>query len=213
MKVIVIYGSPNDKPFMEPAREYFAQEGVPYEETVLSAHRDLPELIKFLGDLEASGEKAVILAVAGLSAALPGVVVMSCSLPVIGVPVPGGPLNGIDALLAIAQCPGGVPCTTVGLHKKTPVNAAHGRPPYPEAGGPVSIHFFPFRLMTPPPSQEIVLDEQEFPARWSGWPTASWPAAPGNRSPLSASSARGHHRPAAGGQGQGTGRGRPVRRH
>ena len=95
MKVIVIYGSPNDKPFMEPAREYFAQENVPYEETVLSAHRDLPELIRFLGDLEASG-----------------------------VPVPGGPLNGIDALLAIAQCPGGVPCTTVGLHKKTPVNAA-----------------------------------------------------------------------------------------
>ena len=49
MKVIVIYGSPNDKPFMEPAREYFAQENVPYEETVLSAHRDLPELIRFLG--------------------------------------------------------------------------------------------------------------------------------------------------------------------
>lgn len=65
MKVIVIYGSPNDKPFMEPAREYFAQENVPYEETVLSAHRDLPELIRFLGNLEASGEKAVILAVAG----------------------------------------------------------------------------------------------------------------------------------------------------
>ena len=115
MKVIVIYGSPNDKPFMEPAREYFAQENVPYEETVLSAHRDLPELIRFLGDLEASGEKAVILAVAGLSAALPGVVVMSCSLPVIGVPDPGGPLSGLAALLAIAQCPGGVPCTTVGL--------------------------------------------------------------------------------------------------
>ena len=49
MKVIVIYGSPNDKPFMEPAREYFAQENVPYEETVLSAHRDLPELIRFTG--------------------------------------------------------------------------------------------------------------------------------------------------------------------
>ena len=57
MKVIVIYGSPNDKPFMEPAREYFAQEGVPYEETVLSAHRDLPQLIKFLEDLEASGKR------------------------------------------------------------------------------------------------------------------------------------------------------------
>lgn len=124
MKVIVIYGSPNDKPFMEPAREYFAEKSVPYEETVLSAHRDLPELIQYLENLDKSGEKAVILAVAGLSAALPGVVVMSSSLPVIGVPVPGGPLNGIDALLAMSQCPGGVPCTTVGLHKKAPLNAA-----------------------------------------------------------------------------------------
>ncbi len=124
MKVILIYGSANDKPFMEPAREYLAQNSVPFEETVLSAHRDLPELIQYLEDLEKSGEKAVILAIAGLSAALPGVVVMSCSLPVIGVPVPGGPLNGIDALLAISQVPGGVPCTTVGLHKKAPVNAA-----------------------------------------------------------------------------------------
>jgi 5-(carboxyamino)imidazole ribonucleotide mutase len=100
------------------------EQKVPYEETVLSAHRDLPELISYLKDLEESSEQAVILAVAGLSAALPGVVVMSCSLPVIGVPVPGGPLNGIDALLAISQVPGGVPCTTVGLHKKAPVNAA-----------------------------------------------------------------------------------------
>lgn len=124
MKVILIYGSANDKPFMEPAREYLAQSNVAFEETVLSAHRDLPELIEYLGHLEKSGEKAVILAIAGLSAALPGVVVMSCSLPVIGVPVPGGPLNGIDALLAISQLPGGVPCTTVGLHKKAPLNAA-----------------------------------------------------------------------------------------
>ncbi len=124
MKVITIYGSQSDLPFMEPAREYFAANNVEHEEVVYSAHRNLPELVKYLEDLEASGEKAVILAVAGLSAALPGVVVMSCSLPVIGVPVPGGPLNGIDALLAITQVPGGVPCTSVGLHKKTPVNAA-----------------------------------------------------------------------------------------
>ena len=59
MKVIVIYGSPNDKPFMEPAREYFAQENVPYEETVLTAHRDLPELIRYKGNIEASRKKAV----------------------------------------------------------------------------------------------------------------------------------------------------------
>lgn len=124
MKVILIYGSPNDKPFMEPARVYLNEQSVTFEEVVLSAHRDLPELISYLENLEKSGEKAVILAIAGLSAALPGVVVMSCSLPVIGVPVPGGPLNGIDALLAITQVPGGVPCTSVGLHSKAPINAA-----------------------------------------------------------------------------------------
>lgn len=124
MKVIMIYGSANDMPFMEPAREYLKNEGVAYDETVLSAHRNLSELIDFLGDIEKSGEKAVILAIAGLAAALPGVVVMKTSLPVIGVPVPGGPLNGVDALLSISQLPGGVPATTVGLHKKAPMNAA-----------------------------------------------------------------------------------------
>ena len=120
----MIYGSANDVPFMEPAREYLNSAEVKYEETVLSAHRNLSELIEYLGKLEESGEKAVILAIAGLAAALPGVVVMKTSLPVIGVPVPGGPLNGIDALLSISQLPGGVPATTVGLHKKAPLNAA-----------------------------------------------------------------------------------------
>ena len=67
---------------------------------------------------------AVILAIAGLAAALPGVVVMKTQLPVIGVPVPGGPLSGVDALLSISQLPGGVPATTVGLHSKAPMNAA-----------------------------------------------------------------------------------------
>ena len=74
--------------------------------------------------MESSGEKAVILAIAGLSAALPGVVAVKTELPCIGVPVPGGPLNGVDALLAIVQVPGQVPVTSVGLHKKAPLNAA-----------------------------------------------------------------------------------------
>lgn len=124
MKVYLIYGSANDMPFMEPAREYLTEQGVDYVEEVLSAHRNLSELIEFLAKLEESGEKGVILAIAGLAAALPGVVVMKTSLPVIGVPVPGGPLNGIDALLSISQLPGQVPATTVGLHKKAPLNAA-----------------------------------------------------------------------------------------
>lgn len=124
MKVITIYGSKSDLPFMEPARAYFEENGVEHEEVVYSAHRDLPELLDYLRKLEESGTQAVLLCVAGLSAALPGVVVMNTQLPVIGVPVPCGPLNGIDALLAISQLPGGVPATTVGLHKKTPLNAA-----------------------------------------------------------------------------------------
>lgn len=120
----MIYDSANDVPSMETAREYLKTSAVTYEETILSAHRNLSELIEYLEKLEQSGEKAVILAIAGLAAALPGVVVMKTSLPVIGVPVPSGPLNGIDALLSISQLPGEVPATTVGLHKKAPLNAA-----------------------------------------------------------------------------------------
>ena len=123
MKVVMIYGSANDQAFMQIGKDYLEEQGIDYEEQVLSAHRNLPELIEYLDALKASGEKAVILAIAGLSAALPGVVAVKTELPVIGVPVPGGPLNGIDALLAICQVPGGVPLGTVGLHSKAPLNA------------------------------------------------------------------------------------------
>ena len=90
---------------------------------MLSAHRDTYALLTYLKELDASGEKGVILAVAGLSAALPGLVAMKTELPVIGVPVPGGPLSGVDALLSIVQVPGGVPLGSVGLHKKAGLNA------------------------------------------------------------------------------------------
>ncbi len=109
---------------MKPARDYLGEQGIENEERVLSAHRNLDELIEFLKELDASNERIVILAVAGLSAALPGVVAVKTELPCIGVPVPGGPLNGLDALLAISQVPGQVPCGTVGIHSKAPLNAA-----------------------------------------------------------------------------------------
>lgn len=124
MKVIIIYGSKSDLSFMEPARQYFEEYGVKYEEVVYSAHRDMEALSDYLKRVKAAGERAVMLCVAGLSAALPGIVAMNTECPVIGVPVPCGPLNGVDALLAISQLPGGVPATTVGLHKKSPLNAA-----------------------------------------------------------------------------------------
>lgn len=123
MKIVIIYGSANDKGFMQPGRDYLEKEKVAYEEQVLSAHRNHAELGDYLKQLNASGEKIVIIAVAGLSAALPGVVTVQTDYPVVGVPVPGGPLNGIDALLSISQLPGGVPCGTVGLHSKAGLNA------------------------------------------------------------------------------------------
>ena len=123
MKVVMIYGSANDQGFMKPGRDYLEAEKVAYSEHVLSAHRNLPELIDFLNELNKSSEKIVVLAIAGLAAALPGVVAVTSKSPVVGVPVPGGPLNGIDALLSISQLPGGVPCGTVGLHSKAGLNA------------------------------------------------------------------------------------------
>jgi len=123
MKIVMIYGSANDQGFMKPGRDYMDEQKVAYSEHVLSAHRNLPELMEFLEELDKSDEKIVIIAIAGLSAALPGVVTVSTKYPVIGVPVPGGPLNGIDALLSISQLPGGVPCGTVGLHSKAGLNA------------------------------------------------------------------------------------------
>ena len=123
MKIVIIYGSANDKNFMQPGRDYMDKEKVTYEEEVLSAHRNHAELSEYLKKLNASGEKIVIIAVAGLSAALPGVVTVQTDYPVVGVPVPGGPLNGIDALLSISQLPGGVACATVGLHSKAGLNA------------------------------------------------------------------------------------------
>ena len=123
MKVIVIYGSANDQPFMKPGLDYLVEQSIPYEEHVLSVHRDTEELLAFLKAFNESGEKAVIIAVAGLSAALPGFVAVKVDVPFIGVPVPCGPLNGVDALLSIVQMPSGVPLGCVGLHKKAPINA------------------------------------------------------------------------------------------
>lgn len=124
MKTYILYGSPNDMDFMKPGKEYFTENNIEFEELVLSVHRNTDELLAWLKAFQASGEKAVIIAVAGLSAALPGFVAVKVDVPVIGVPVPCGPLNGVDALLSVIQCPGGVALGSVGLHKKAPLNAA-----------------------------------------------------------------------------------------
>lgn len=123
MKIVILYGSENDKAFMQIGKDYLTEQNLPFEEKVLSVHRNYDELNAYLDSVRESGEKIIFLAVAGLAAALPGIVAVRVNMPVIGIPVPVGPLNGIDALLSMVQMPGGVPLASVGLHSKTPLNA------------------------------------------------------------------------------------------
>ena len=112
--VLIVVGSESDKPRIEPAFEVLSKAGVSYEFHVSSAHRQ-PEQT---GDLVKTARKKgfrVVIAGAGLSAALPGFAASVTDLPVIGVPFAVGPLNGLDALLATAQVPGGVPVACVGI--------------------------------------------------------------------------------------------------
>jgi 5-(carboxyamino)imidazole ribonucleotide mutase len=112
--VLILVGSKSDEGKMAPALEMLDKAGVPYEFTVSSAHRDPDRTAELARAAKSRGIK-VIIAGAGLSAALPGAVSALADLPVIGVPFASGPLNGLDALFAIAQLPSGVPVGTVGI--------------------------------------------------------------------------------------------------
>jgi phosphoribosylaminoimidazole carboxylase PurE protein len=119
----IIMGSKNDKPKLQPAGEALHDHGIRYEVRVLSAHRTPDETRDYCMNARMRGLK-VIIAGAGMSAALPGFAAAHTDLPVIGVPLTsktsvGG---GLDALLAIAQMPPGVPVATVGVDN--PRNAA-----------------------------------------------------------------------------------------
>lgn len=113
-RVAIVYGSPSDANVMSQAGALLERFEVPYDEAAISAHRAPRTLAAWLDDLEPRGIE-VIIAGAGMSAALPGVVASHTVLPVIGVPIRGGALDGLDALLAIAQMPPGVPVAAVGL--------------------------------------------------------------------------------------------------
>jgi 5-(carboxyamino)imidazole ribonucleotide mutase len=120
--VLILVGSESDKPRIEPAFEILAKAGVSYEFHVSSAHRQPDQTTRLVAGARAQGFK-VIIAGAGLSAALPGFAASLSDLPVIGVPFAVGPLNGLDALLATAQVPAGVPVACVGIDNAK--NAAH----------------------------------------------------------------------------------------
>ena len=119
--VLFLIGSQSDREAVEPALALLKEKGMSVELKVLSAHRDHEELAGFL-KTEGAGFRLVI-AAAGLSAALPGVVASLVQCPVIGIPLVSGALAGIDALLSILQLPKGVPVATMGIGAQGVVNA------------------------------------------------------------------------------------------
>ena len=112
--ISIIMGSTSDLPIMEKAAKFLDEMEVPFEINALSAHRTPNEVEAFAQGAAARGLK-VIIAGAGMAAALPGVVAASTTLPVIGVPIKGM-LDGLDALLSIVQMPPGIPVATVGVN-------------------------------------------------------------------------------------------------
>ena len=112
--VAIIMGSDSDYPVMKDAGEVLKQLGVPYESEIVSAHRTPDKMATFAKEARARGIRAII-AGAGGAAHLPGMVASHTELPVIGVPVAVGAMEGEDALLSIVQMPKGVPVATVAI--------------------------------------------------------------------------------------------------
>ncbi len=112
--VSIIMGSTSDMPVMEKACKFLDEMQVPFEVNALSAHRTPDAVEQFARGANDRGIK-VIIAGAGMAAALPGVIAASTTLPVIGVPIKGM-LDGLDAMLSIIQMPPGIPVATVGVN-------------------------------------------------------------------------------------------------
>ena len=112
--VSIIMGSTSDLPVMEKAARFLDDMHIPFEMNALSAHRTPAEVEAFAAGAKARGLR-VIIAGAGMAAALPGVIAAGTTLPVIGVPIKGM-LDGLDAMLSIIQLPPGIPVATVGVN-------------------------------------------------------------------------------------------------
>ncbi len=112
--VSIIMGSTSDLPVMEKAAKFLDSMEIPFEMNALSAHRTPAEVEEFAAQAKSRGIK-VIIAGAGMAAALPGVIAAGTTVPVIGVPIKGM-LDGLDAMLSIIQMPPGIPVATVGVN-------------------------------------------------------------------------------------------------
>lgn len=122
-KVAIVMGSTSDQETMAAAEELLRYFGIEYETHILSAHRTPEATADFAKHAEERGLSAII-AGAGMAAHLPGVIASYTTLPVIGVPLAGSALNGVDALYSIVQMPKGVPVAAMSIGKAGAGNAA-----------------------------------------------------------------------------------------
>ena len=121
-QVLIMMGSDSDLPVMQEAADILKIFGVPYEIRISSAHRSPVRTMSLASEAAGRGIR-IIIAGAGMAAHLAGVVAAKTTLPVIGVPMPGGALNGVDALYSTVQMPGGIPVATMAIGKAGAKNA------------------------------------------------------------------------------------------
>lgn len=115
MKVAIVMGSHSDLEIVSKAEKVLTDFGIEVEMRILSAHRTPHEVMELVVNAEANGFE-VIIGAAGKAAHLPGVIASHTTLPVIGLPIKGGVMDGLDALLAIVQMPAGIPVATVAVN-------------------------------------------------------------------------------------------------
>jgi 5-(carboxyamino)imidazole ribonucleotide mutase len=121
--VAILLGSKTDEDTMRTCTEYLTKFGINWDLKILSAHRQPEETATFVKQAEQSGYK-IIIAAAGMAAHLPGFCASLTTLPVIGVPLAGSEMNGMDALYSIVQMPSGIPVATVAIGSAGAKNSA-----------------------------------------------------------------------------------------
>lgn len=122
-KIALLMGSESDRPTVESSFDYFKYFGIQADVLVLSAHRNPDEVAKFAQEAQENGY-GILVACAGMAAHLGGVIAAHTTLPVIGVPLDGSALSGVDALYSMVQMPAGVPVATMAIGKAGARNAA-----------------------------------------------------------------------------------------
>jgi len=121
-KVLIMMGSDSDLPVMQEACDILTKFGVPHEIRISSAHRSPVRTMALAAEAAGRGIR-VIIAGAGMAAHLAGFIAAATTLPVIGVPMPVGALNGVDALYSTVQMPGGIPVATMAIGRAGAKNA------------------------------------------------------------------------------------------